>query len=196
MAMFAEEGAEVSLAGARALLADLSGAIKDLSPVFRGPIDETTTRAFEAQFATKGTRLNGAPWQPLSPTTIALRTRVVTRKDKSTGLKTRRSTNRVGQARAGFATPLQNTRRLWASFVKSGGPEGVRVITPSTYQRGSRLRYAAGHQTGFLMTSMFGRPLKTPKRVPARPMVPSVLPADLVNEYERAMARYIVDGAL
>lgn len=182
--------ATVDLAGAKALLTGLSGAVKDLSPVFRGPIDEATTRAFEAQFATRGTRLNGAPWQPLSPTTIRLRTRVVSRKGIA------RTTNRAGQARAGFATPLRNTNRMWASFVKSGGPEGVRIITPSSYERGSSVRYAALHQTGFPITQMFGRPLKVPKQVPARPLVPTNLPSDLVAEYEAAMLKYIVEGAL
>lgn len=188
MALHAD--ATVTLGGAQALLTGLRGALLDLSPVFRGPIDAATTRAFEQQFATKGTRLNGAPWQPLSVTTILLRTRVVTRKGVA------RTTNRVGQARAGFAAPLRNTNRLWASLVKSGGPEGLRVITPSTYQRGTRLAYAAKHQTGFTMHSMFGRPLKVPKKVPARPLVPENLPLDLVQEYELAMARYIVEGKL
>lgn len=180
----------VDLAGARALLTGLSGAVKDLSPVFRGPIDATTTEAFAQQFATRGMRLNGAPWQPLSPTTIMLRTRVVGSASR------RRTTTRVGQGRGGFTAPLQNTRRLWASLVKSGGPEGVRVITPSSYQRGTRLGYAVGHQTGFMITSMFGRPLKVPRKVPARPLVPTTLPADLVHSYELAMARYIVEGKL
>lgn len=185
-----EVTARVDLAGANALLGGLGGALKDVTPVFAGPIDAATTRAFEAQFATKGTRLNGAPWQPLSPTTIWLRSRVVTRRGQAY------ITNRVGQARAGLTTPLRNTNRLWASFVKSGGPDGVRIITPSTYQRGSRLPYAALHQTGFTITSMFGRPLKTPRQVPARPLVPANLPADLVGEYELAFLKFLQDGTL
>ena len=132
--------ATVDLAGAMQILQGLEHALKDLSPVFRGPIDALTTAAFFAQFETRGTRLNGAPWQPLSPTTIALRTRVVRRGAVA------RTTNRVGMARAGFSAPLRNTNRLWASLVKSGGPESLRVISPSTYQRGTRVSYAALHQ--------------------------------------------------
>lgn len=180
----------VDLAGARAALKGIHGALLDLSPVFKGPIDQTTTQALLAQFETRGTRLNGAPWQPLSPTTIALRTRVVVRRGAA------RTTTRVGQGRAGFATPLRNTNRLWASLVKSGGPEGLRVITPSSYERGTRVGYAAAHQTGFLLTQMFGRPLKVPKHVPARPLVPEQLPADLVLAYEQHLLDYILDGAL
>ncbi len=182
--------AQVDLAGAKAMLDGLAGAIKDVSPVFRGPIDAATTRAFEAQFATQGTRLNGAPWQPLSPTTIALRTRVVV----TPGVA--RTTNRVGQARAGFATILRNTNTLWSSFVKSGGPLGVRIITPSSYERGSRVPYAALQQTGFTLTQMFGRPLATPRKVPARRIVPEHLPTDLVLEYETAMLQWLQAGTL
>lgn len=180
----------VDLSGALRVLSEIGGALTDVSPVFAGPIDAATTRAFEAQFATKGTRLNGAPWQPLSPTTIALRTRIVTRKGQQM------LTNRVGQARAGFGAILRNTNRLWASFVKSGGPESVRIITPSTYERGSRLARAALHQTGFTITSMFGRVLRMPKQVPARPLVPANLPADLVGEFEGAFLRFLRDGTL
>lgn len=180
----------VDLAGAKQLLTGLAGAVKDLSPVFRGPIDSLTTEAFLQQFETRGVRLNGAAWQPLTPATIALRTRVIVRKGAA------RTTNRVGMARAGFSAPLQNTRRLWASLVKSGGPEGLRIVTPSSYERGTRVRYAALHQTGFTVTSMFGRPLKVPKVVPARPLVPENLPNDLVGSYEAALAKFILEGSL
>lgn len=189
MALGPTLGATVDLGGAKKLLTGLAGAVKDLSPVFRGPIDRLTTDALIAQFETRGVRLNGAAWAPLSPVTIALRTRVVGSKNR------RRTTSRVGQARAGFATPLRNTNRLWASLVKSGGPEGIRVITPSSYERGTRVGYAVHHQTGFWMSQMFGRPVSL-RKVPARPLVPDNLPLDLVGGYEGAMVAYIVDGVL
>jgi hypothetical protein len=80
--------------------------------------------------------------------------------------------------------------------VKPGAPEGLRVITPSSYQRGSRVGYLAPHQTGFTLTHMFGRPLKAPKKVPARPIVPAQLPTHLVQAFEGALLRYLQDGAL
>lgn len=186
--------ATVNLAGALTPLSALERAFKDVSPVFHGPIDMITTAALLAQFATSGRRLNGTPWKPLSLTTIQLRTRVVRRRTAAGVVA--RTTNRVGQARAGFTTPLRNTNRLWASLVKSGGPEGLRVITPSSYERGTRVRYAAGHQTGYTITQMFGRALKAPIRVPARPLVPENLPLDLVGEYEQALLAWLQDGAL
>lgn len=188
--MAAELTAVVDVAGAREVLRGVRGAVKDLSPVFRGPIDRATTQALVQQFETKGVRLNGAPWQPLSPVTIALRTRVIVRKGAA------RTVNRAGRARAGFSTPLRDTNRMWASLTKSGAPEGLRVITPSSYERGTRVPYAAKHQRGFTITQMFGRSLKAPKRVPARPIVPTNLPLDLVQQYEGHLVDYVVEGKL
>lgn len=186
--------ATVNLAGALQELSALERAFKDVSPVFRGPIDQITTAALLEQFQSRGAHLNGAPWKPLSITTIHLRTRVVRRRTRAGVVA--RTTSRVGRARAGFTAPLQDTNRLWASLVKSGAPEGLRLISPSSYERGTRVRYAAGHQTGFTITTMFGRPLKAPIHVPARPLVPTNLPAALVGQYELALLKYLQDGVL
>lgn len=170
----------------------------DFRPVFRGPIDALSTEILRQQFESRGAALTGARWAPLSPTTIALRTRRV-RVNSTSGRASKRgdawaSTNRVGQARFGFAEPLRNTGRLFASFVKPGGPEGVRVIEPLEYVRGSRVRYAALHQTGFMISRIFGRPLRAPVRVPARPILPDRLPDAVTNRYEQALLAYWLEG--
>lgn len=178
----------VNVTGAERLLGSLRSALVDLSPVFRGPIDRHTSDMFRAQFESEGVRLTGTRWAPLSPTTIRLRVRVV-------GKRVKRSTSRVGRARAGFATIGRDTNRLFASLAKAGGPEGLRVITPASYERGTRVRYAARFNDGGTLTHMFGRPV-TPRRVPGRPIVPLELPAADVAAYEGMIARWITEGTL
>lgn len=180
--------ARVDVSGAERLLESLRAALTDLTPVFRGSVDAYTSAIFREQFESVGQRLTGTRWAPLSLVTIRLRTRRVG------GRTARRTTSRVGRARAGFATPGRDTNRLFASLAKAGGPEGLRVITPATYERGTRVRYAARFSEGGLLTHMFGRVLKTPRRVPARPIVPADLPPDVVAEYERLITLWIAEG--
>lgn len=173
-----------------ALIKGLQAKIGDLRPAY-ALIDRDVTERLRAQFATRGAAL-GTPWAPLSPNTIRARTRVM----KATRKKGKRSVNKPGRARAGFATPLQDTRRLWASYVKGAGPESYRVIDRMRYARGSAVPYADAHQRPREITQAWGRPLKSAITIPARQVVPDTMPAPVLAAWEGTIERYIVSGAL
>jgi hypothetical protein len=143
----------------------------DLSPVFQGPIDSLITRFFERQFDTRGSA-GGTPWQNIAPLTQKLR-------------------RRPGHGHEGPTAVLRDTNVLWSSYVKSGGPDSIRVIEPQFYARGSAVPYAAAHQEQRTLRMLFGRPLREPKTVPARPVVPSELPQDVITGIETAVTQHL-----
>jgi hypothetical protein len=182
-------GAVVRMAEADAFLARLKGKAADLRPVFAGVIDPSVTRALRDQFETSGRAL-GTPWQALSLVTRRLRSRPDPRRGG------RASTSKVGRAKFGFAAILRDTGRLAQSLVSPGDPEGIRDIGVQRYARGSSVPYAALHQEGFTVTQMFGRPLRSPKRVAPRPIIPENLPAPLIASWEGAVVQYLTSGTL
>jgi hypothetical protein len=100
------------------------------------------------------------------------------------------TTSRVGQARAGFTTPMRNTNRLFGSLVRLSHPEGVRLYEPGRMVWGTALPYAEGHHrpTGF-QTRLFGKgPLRT---VPPRPVVPREWPASIVAKWSGAITSHV-----
>jgi hypothetical protein len=121
-------GVVVQDADFQAMMNSLSVATRDLTPVFRGPIDASVTDFFKRQFDSQGEH-GGQRWKPLSPRTV-------------------RAKRKRGRGRAGPATILQDTRELWASFTKSGHPKGIRIIQPQRYERGSSLKKALYAQAG------------------------------------------------
>lgn len=144
----------------------------DLRDVFRGKIDQLITRFFEMQFATEGAA-GGEPWAPISPTTSRLR-------------------KRRGHGHEGPTAGLRDTNVLWGSYTKAGGPDSVRVIDKSIYIRGSAVAYAGANQKLRLISTMFGRRLKKPRPVPARPVLPEKLPPDLLRDIEIAVMEHVV----
>lgn len=156
------------------VLAALQNRAADLSVPFRGPIDARITRFFEAQFETQGAA-GGIPWAPLGWSTPRLR-------------------KRPGHGHEGPSAILRDTNVLWSSYVKSGGPDSIRVIEPKLYVRGSAVPYAGRHQVSRLITMMFGRPLRVPKVVPARPVVPPELPQALADGIETDVMQYLETG--
>lgn len=169
-------GTTITLGEVDKLLSNLALKVHDLRPVFRAKIDPEVTQLLREQFDSRGARL-GTPWKPLSPRTIKARTRVVRRKG---GVAT---TSKVGRARAGFATPLRDTNRLWASFTKGAGPEALRVFGLLEYRRGSRVPYAAAHNAGA-------------PGVPARPIIPKSMPAPVLAAWEGYLVAYLTEGTL
>lgn len=132
----------------------LRSRVTDLRPVFRGPIDKHVSSVFRRQFATEG-GFGGRPWQRLKPETLAAKRRI------------RRE--RMGK--------LRRFNRLWGSLVKVG-PQSVRRIRAQSYERGTRIPYAAAHQTG------------VPKRnLPKRQVVPDPMPRSVVRVWDRMIAR-------
>lgn len=160
--------------GGSTVTVDLSGLdalqrrTDDLRPLFAGSIDRSVTKLFERQFASEGA-WGGVKWAQHRALTRTLRAR-------------------PGHGRGGI---LRDTNRLWASFVKSGGPESVRRITASEYVRGSSVPYARAHQRGFPAV-VFGR--RTGRRVPARPIVPNPVPREVVATWERLVRDYVLTG--
>lgn len=153
-------GARFELREVDAKLDALERRTADLRPVFLGVVDAMVTESLAAQFETRG-RHFGTPWAPLPPEYV------------------RRRGRRPGHGRAGDA-PLRDTNRLWASLVKSGGPESLRVVSPTRYQRGTTVPYADhAQQAG-----------------PGRPIAPDVLPAEVTSVWTGAITRYIETGAL
>lgn len=154
------------------LLDGIGGRAHDLRPVFRGPIDRSLTSFYTQQFDTAGVA-GGFPWAPLKKSTIVARTRA------SHGGRAR--TGKRGRARAGFSAILRDTSRGWASFVKAGGPESIRIIGRHQMERGSAVPYMAAHH-------------KAHHNRPARPVVPEPLPRWLTLLWERVIARYVIQG--
>lgn len=160
------------------LLRRLGAALQDLSPVLGGPVNASVNDLFTRQFATEG-REGGTRWAPLAPVTVLLR-------------------KRRGHGRGGI---LRDTNRLWASFTKLGlGPDGVKVVTPDSLQRGSTVPYAAPHQTGFtsrtfVVVNKLGNPVplhrRSPKKIPARPIVPDPVPVKYISAWERLIIQFV-----
>lgn len=165
-------------------LSGISDRAENLTPVWLDEVQPLVTDFIQRQFATEGA-YGGKKWAPLAPATVALR-------------------QRPGHGRGGIG---RDTNRLWASLVKSGGSSasvgGLLVIGPQTYERGSSLPYAQWFAGGYTSKT---RPVYTgqkwiflrraePKKIPARPIFPDPLPAELVTNITDAVRRYIVGGA-
>lgn len=173
---------------ALSLLAKMSAQASDLRPVFQGPIERSVTVMFIRQFETAG-KFAGDPWPPLSPVTVMLRSRALEThkpgKGKAgpsylAGVQSKR-----GRARAGLYAPLRDTLRLWAAYTKAGGPESIRLFTPSSYERGVNVPYAIKHQKGDPKT-----------RTPIRRVIPDPMPAKLTATWRAMLAHYVVTGQL
>ncbi len=131
-------------------------------------VDKGVTLLFQRRFASEGA-WGGRRWARLRPLTLNLR-------------------SRRGRGRGGI---LRDTGRLWGSFVKSGGPDSIRVMEPKRYERGSRLRTAALHQRGWQSAVVFGRRRRRPVRVPARPVMPERVPPEVARSWEQALVRWL-----
>lgn len=164
-------GTRVEMDSALAMLSEVERRTADLRLVFMGPIDASVTTFFEEQFATQGAR-GGTPWAPVSELTSKLR-------------------GRPGHGHEGPNAILRDANVLWGSYVKSGGPDSVRVIEPQEYVRGSAAPYAPAHQKAREITKLFGRPLANPKTAPARPVVPEAMPDDLIKSWESMILKHL-----
>lgn len=176
-------GAVMRLETVEGLIKQINAKASDLRPVFRGPIATDMASQMRQQFDTRGAHL-GTPWPPLSFTTIRLRT-------KTTGPKSaRRSTSRAGRARAGFATPMQDTRRLFFTLTRRSDPEGIRVYQPLQMFWGTRLPYAEPHhRPGGFTTQVFGKGKVV--TVPARPVIPESMPATIQAVWGNMILNYV-----
>ena len=152
-------------------------------------VEREQRRHFQASMSPQG-----VPWQPLSPVTIAL-SRYEALQKVGPGGRLRRSrrgretaigrglgAQRTAVVRRGEGSkPLIDTGRLMAS-VTTGGEGAVRQITSDSLAVGTRLHYAAIHQTGGLkvlteqerqrIEAATGRPFrKLFVAIPARPFL-------------------------
>ena len=152
----------------RKMLAGARRRAADLSRFFRGPLDKEVTDFLRRQFDTEGAH-GGRRWAPLSSTTLALR-------------------RRAGHGRGGVG---RDTNTMWASLVKSGGPQSIRRITPREYERGSRVPWSGLFQQGWTQRTIFGRPLRRTIRVPGREVFPDPLPSQLQGRIRRRFVRYL-----
>ncbi|HEX5437156.1 MAG TPA: hypothetical protein VFW98_08350 [Gemmatimonadaceae bacterium] len=172
--------------------AKLTGASErsaDLRPAWIEGVQPIITEFLTQRFATEGAWMTDAPWAPLAPATVELR-------------------KRPGHGRGGIGRDLN---RMWASFVKSAGstaaPNGLLLIAPERYERGSSLPYAQWFHAGYMSKT---KPVqyegqdgelhwtfvrrKAPKRIPARPIIPDPLPPALVDQVEAVVSAYVARG--
>lgn len=143
------------LDGVRIAIEGIRGRVRDATPAFR-LIDKHVTTVFQRQFATEG-RFGGKPWAQLKRRTVKQR-------------------QKPGRGRGGI---LRDTNRLWASLTKGGNvPEGLLVIEPLRYVRGSQVPYAAEHQD--------------PRRpgLAKREIVPDPMPENILNTWQEILARH------
>lgn len=160
------------------MLTNLSKKAEDISPVLAGPINASIDDLFREQFDSEGA-LGGQKWAALSPATLFFR-------------------SQRGRGRGGI---LRDSNRLWASLTKFGtGPDAIKVITAKSISRGTRVPYARFHQTGFVsrtfvVADKVGQPVplfrKTPKTIPARPIVPDPIPATFVHKWEKLITEFL-----
>lgn len=178
----------VNLAELEQTLKLLGTRSRNLIPWFRGYLRPDLTALIIRQFQTWG-EVFGKPWKALSPTTVAMRSRMVNGQLKP----------KAGRARAGVYAPLRDTLKLYAAYTKPSGPGGLEVVTGDSYTRGvqgSMVPYAALHATGY-PSKVFGR--ATGKNVPARPVVPNKdmpTPPAITARWEAALATYLRDGVI
>lgn len=172
---------------AQAALKRLGFRARNLAPVLRGPISRSIAMFWRRVFASQGA-LIGRPWAPLKPVTVLLR-------------------KRAGHGRGGIG---RDTNRLWASLTKPGGPGSIRIVTPGSLVQGSSLPQARFMQEGGLSThfpriTFAGKRRrrivdvawvrrKTPRKVPARPLLPAKMPEVLLRAWDRFITSYIVTG--
>lgn len=140
---------------------------KNLSPVFRGPIDKSVTQFFRRQWKSAG-KAGGQAWARLRPATV---------RDKA-----RRNLTGMGILRARGS--------LRASFV-GGAVNRIRIIKKDSYERGSTDPKAAFHQAGWTARQWGGREFRRPRRVPARKIVPDRMPSPLVKAWEKTILKFI-----
>lgn len=174
----------VNVAENTALMKALTGRTRNLSIVFRSRVGPSIARNLRKQFESRGGHL-GTPWAPLTHTTIRMRTRTV---GKSSA---RRSTSKAGRAKAGFATPMRDTDRLYRSLTALADPEGIREYGTMTMEWGTRLEYALPQAKGF-RTQVFGRGRL--REVPARPVIPDRFPVSITKTWDRAIGHFITTG--
>lgn len=174
----------VDVESALARLRVLADATQDLKPVFAGPINQSLDDVFKKQFNTQGAAY-GTKWRSLAPVTVALR-------------------RRRGHGRGGI---LRDTNRLWASFTKLGiGPDAYKDVGSHHIERGTTLPYGKYHQTGytaktFVVIGGKGRNIhpialrrKTPKAIPARPIIPDPMPKKITDEWAQMIADFVTAG--
>lgn len=160
----------IDSAAAEEMLEGVSSRMKDLSPVFAGPVDERVTQFLVEQFESEGSA-GGTPWAPLTSLTLLLR-------------------SRYG---AGGSRILYEFGRLFAAAT---GPESLRRITATEYSRGVDSPIAGIQQTGWISRSIFGHPRRNPVTVPARPIIPNILPQGFVDDVSGIVTRYVAEGQL
>lgn len=155
--------------------------VRDVQPL----VTDFLTRRFDSEGA-----YQGAKWTPHAPATTALR-------------------SQPGRGRGGIGRDLGT---LWASLVKSAGstaaPNGLLVLSPTEYVRGTTVRHAQWFAGGYLSKTKprlgvgpDGRPKwyfvrrKEPVQIPARPIFPDPVPGPLVSAVETALTRYLTGGS-
>lgn len=114
-------------------LVELAARLRNLGPVMEVAGADTVT-LIDDSFQTQSSP-DGAPWAPLSPTTIALR-------QKRRG--------------PGPVIPLQDTARLRRSITSNSGPR--------SFNFGTNVPYAASHQLGAAIRVFSGKRARIPAR--------------------------------
>lgn len=159
---------QVEVGPTELMLRHAAAAVQDLREPFTDVIEPSVTQMFADQFATAG-QAGGTPWAPLRPSTLAHKER---------------------HGRAGLGT-LRFSNRLWGSLTKVPAPEGIRVLEPTRYIRGTSVPYASLHQEGFPVERWGRVQFRQAVQVPARPPIPDPVPPRLVDTWAAGVADYI-----
>jgi hypothetical protein len=180
--------------GAVLHLGGITKAIKDLRPFFLGTLEPHITGLITQQFVTRGKVFGPGPWRRLSQMTIEARSRRGAILRDRFGRYKKNSGKRIskrGRAKAGVYAQLEDSRRLWAAYVKPQGPESQRIVTAHEYHRIVTVPYARYHQSGY-PSVVYGR--RTGRNVPARIVFPRSardVPAPVVRAWEGLFVQYL-----
>lgn len=163
---------ELAIAGVLRLAEEGAEALRDLTPLWDGPVTQLLHGFMEEQFDTAG-RAGGEPWAPLSPTTLAL--------------KAERNRDKMGV--------LRDSNDLYKSLVHRSDPMNLRDVRPQSLGFGTRVThdgfpYAVAHQTGWEQRSFMGRPIP-PRTVRPRPLAPSQMPDAWLQALSAVIGPYL-----
>lgn len=157
----------VGLDQASAALRKLAAVTANATELLAGPVDAAVSQFAEEQFASEGATA-GTRWAGHTAITERLRAR-------------------PGHGRGGIG---RDTNRLWASLVKSQGPDAIRRLTSSTLERGTTVPYARFFFGGYTQTQIFGRERHSPRATPGRPVFPNPMPASFERSLQRLASEF------
>jgi hypothetical protein len=151
--------------------------LADFTPYWEAVASPMVAGWFQSIWETEGANINGAPWAPLSETTLAL--------------KAKRGRGAMGV--------LRDSDRLFHSLTVRGDADQLRNVSPlglfyGTAANRAGAPYPLYQQKGWTMSKIFGHVIEPPRDVPARPFVPASLPGGWGDAIRGTILDYVQHG--